>query len=89
MEKEKNKNLQMFFGIAFAILTFMLWLPVGYGSYGEASIIFGLPSWAFIALTAGIIFVILQWIFFFNSNLSTNDDDVQRILNDILKKENK
>lgn len=89
MEKEKNKSLQMFFWISFVILTFMLWLPVGYGSYGAVRLIIGLPSWAFIALTAGAIFVILQWIFFFNSNLSTNDDDVQKIINDIKEKENK
>ena len=89
MEKEKNKSLKIFFVIAFVILTFMLWLPVGYAPYGVVPLIIGLPSWAFIAFTASVIFVILQWIFFFHSNLSTNDDDVQRIINNIIEKENK
>jgi len=65
---------------AFIVLTLLVWCPLGYGPYGETGRIFAMPSWAFIALVLGVVLFVLEWIYLFHTNLSINDDDLQRIV---------
>ncbi len=65
---------------AFIVLTLLVWCPLGYGPYGETGRIFAMPSWAFIALVLGVVLFVLEWIYLFHTNLSINDDDLQKIV---------
>lgn len=62
--------------VVFALLTLMTWSPLGYGSYGPANRIFGMPDWAVIALLAGTVLFFLEWIFLFFSGLALDDEEV-------------
>lgn len=79
MKRKDNKALSLMFVMAFAVLTFLLWVPV-YGSYGVTGRIMGLPDWAFYALIFAVVLFVLEWIYLFNSNLVIDDDGVVKLL---------
>jgi hypothetical protein len=77
---EPNRSWRGAFLLAFAVLTLMTWSPLGYGSYGPASRILGIPDWTVVALLAGALLFVLQWIFLFHSGLALGDEELPGIL---------
>lgn len=73
------------YGVVFAVLTLLCWCPVGYGAYGPPALIWGMPSWAVIALTIGVIMFVLELIFLFGTDLTLHDDQLSDIISSIRK----
>jgi len=84
--KKPNTWLNLLFLVSFAVLTFCVWLPI-YGQYGETLRIFGLPSWVIFALAAGGVLFVMEWIYLFNTNLAVNDEDVEEIIEKLIKED--
>lgn len=82
----KNKGTLAYLAI-FAVLTWMTWSPLGYGSYGEPGRTFGMPTWAVIALLAGAALFVVEWIFLFYSGLALEDEEVREIVVEISRVE--
>lgn len=73
------------YGIIFIVLTVLCWCPIGYGSYGEVSMIMGMPSWAFTLLVIGAILFIVEWYYLFISEYALYDRDLDDILSALTK----
>lgn len=82
-----NKKKNIFFLILFFGLTLLCWCPIGYGSYGEVSLIMGMPSWAFIMLLIGAVLFVIEWVYLFGTDLALYDEDLEEIM-DALEKIN-
>ncbi|MDW7709724.1 MAG: hypothetical protein SCH98_04555 [Deferrisomatales bacterium] len=80
MKTKPQSSWRGLFLLAFAVLTLMTWSPLGYGSYGPPQRVFGVPDWVVIALAAGVVLFVLQWIYLFHSGLALGDEDMERIL---------
>jgi len=80
MASNVNKNKKTFFLIVFLVLAVLCWCPIGYGSYGEVSLIMGMPSWAFIMLLIGAVLFVIEWIYLFWTDLALYDDDLEEII---------
>lgn len=74
-KKSKNSG----FLIVFLVLTVLCWCPIGYGSYGEVDLVFGMPSWAFVLLMIGGVLCVIEWVYLFKTDLSLYDSDLERI----------
>ncbi len=75
----KKKGTWVYLAL-FALLTIMCWSPYGYGSYGPAERTFGMPTWTVVALAAGTLLFILEWIFLFFSGLALEDEEVSELV---------
>jgi len=75
------------FLLAFLVLTFFTWCPVGYGSYGPVGRVFGIPSWAAIALALAAVLFVLEWIYLFFTGLAITDEEVARTVAELEKTE--
>ena len=71
------------FVLAFVVLTLLCWCPLGYGSYGHAPRLLGIPSWAVLALALGAVLFVLQWIYLFHSGLAMNDEELPDIISQL------
>lgn len=81
VSKEKKK---LFFLIVFLVLTVLCWCPIGYGNYGEVSLIMGMPSWAFILLVIGSVLFVFEWIYLFFTDLALYDEDLEEIMAELM-----
>ena len=68
------------FVLAFLVLTFFCWCPIGYGAYGPVELIFGIPSWAVAAFAFGAVLFVLEWIYLFYSGEAMNDEELPGII---------
>ena len=73
------------FVLAFGVLTFFCWCPLGYGKYGEVPRFLGVPSWAVVAWAVGVAFFILQWVYMFHTRLAMNDDELPGVISQLEK----
>ena len=80
MDQSKRPLKNRLFLTAFLVLTLFCWCPLGYGSYGEATRIFGIPSWVGWAYVFGIVLFCLEWIYLFGTDLAINDRDLADIV---------
>ena len=78
MKQRGGPLLKWVFVSAFLALTFFTWCPVGYGSYGPVDRVFGIPSWAAIALALAAVLFVLEWIFLFFTGVAITDEEVSR-----------
>ncbi|THB74655.1 MAG: DUF997 domain-containing protein [Desulfobacteraceae bacterium] len=83
MESTRKKKNNLIFLTLFLVLTVLCWCPVGYGSYGEVAMIFGMPSWAFFMLVFGAVLFVLEWIYLFWTDLALYDDDLETIMTEL------
>lgn len=83
MVSKRNKNLC--FIIVFLVLTVLCWCPIGYGSYGEVPLIYGMPSWAFFMLVIGAVLFAIEWVYLFKTDLALYDKDMDAIMDDLRK----
>ena len=83
---ENGSNLkQTLFLVVFAVFTLLCWCPVGYGSYGTPTLVWGMPGWALTALLIGAIMFMLELVYLFGTNLTLNDDQLPDIVQSIKK----
>jgi len=83
---ENGTNLkQTLFLVVFAVFTLLCWCPVGYGSYGVPTLVWGMPGWALTALLIGAIMFMLELVYLFGTNLTLNDDQLPDIVQSIKK----
>ncbi len=87
MKKRGAPLLKWAFVLAFLVLTFFTWCPVGYGSYGPVARVFGIPSWAAIALALAAVLFVLEWIYLFFTGLAITDEEVARTVAELAKTE--
>ncbi len=80
MSSELSKKKNTPYLIVFFVLTVFCWCPIGYGSYGEVSLIMGLPSWAFIMLLIGAVLFVIEWFYLFKTDLALYDEDLDEIM---------
>jgi len=80
MASNGNKSKNTLFLIVFLVLTVFCWCPIGYGSYGEVSLIMGMPSWAVIMLGIGAVLFVIEWIYLFWTDLALYDEDLDEIM---------
>jgi hypothetical protein len=71
------------FVLAFLVLTFFCWCPLGYGTYGLVPRFLGIPSWAMLALAVGAVLFVLEWIYLFHSRMAMNDDEIPDIISQL------
>ena len=71
------------FVFAFLVLTFLCWCPLGYGSYGHAPRLLGIPSWAVLALALGAVLFVLEWIYLFHTQSAMNDEELPDIISQL------
>ena len=83
---DKNTSVKKnIYFVLFCILTVFCWCPIGYGTYGPADRIWGVPDWAVITFFISIVFFILQWIYLFQTGLAVTDDELEKIFHDLSK----
>ncbi|MGD9974970.1 MAG: DUF997 domain-containing protein [Desulfatirhabdiaceae bacterium] len=80
MKEENGNALQTIFVVLFWALAILTWVPIGYGSYGPVPRIFGMPSWAVLALLIGFILFVVEWIYLFHTNLALTDSKLAVML---------
>lgn len=68
------------FVLAFLVLTFFCWCPLGYGAYGEAPLFFGVPSWAVVAVALSVVLLVLEWVYLFHTPMAMRDEDVPDLI---------
>ena len=85
MALNASKRKNAVFLIVFLVLTVLCWCPIWYGSYGEVGLIMSMPSWAFILLLIGAVLFVMEWGFLFFSDLALYDEDLQPIMDELLK----
>ena len=68
------------FILAFFVLTFFCWCPMGYGVYGKAPLFLGVPSWAVVAVALSAVLFALEWIYLFHTRLAMHDEDLPDII---------
>lgn len=78
MKQRSGPWLNRTFLLAFCAMTFFTWCPVGYGSYGPVARVFGIPSWALIALALAAVLFVLEWIYLFFTGVAITDEEVSR-----------
>ncbi|BBO86212.1 hypothetical protein DSCO28_67780 [Desulfosarcina ovata subsp. sediminis] len=64
----------------FCVLTVFCWCPIGYGSYGPASLVWGMPNWAVTALLIGVFMFFLEMFYLFGTRLTLNDDQLPDVI---------
>ena len=74
---------QVFFLVVFGVLTILCWCPIGYGSYGPVSRIWGMPNWAVTALLIGVVMFIVETIYLFATDLTLDDDQLPDVIKSI------
>lgn len=80
----KSKTTQrIIFGILFCVLTLLCWCPIGYGSYGPVSKIFGMPSWAAMLLLIGAVLFLVEWVYLFKTDLALDDEGLEEIIEEL------
>jgi len=85
MASNTSKRKNAVFLIVFLVLTVFCWCPIGYGSYGEVGMIMSMPSWAFILLLIGAVLFLIEWGYLFFSDLALYDEDLEAIMDELLK----
>ena len=86
--KEPTSRLQHHvFVISFWVLAVLTWCPIGYGGYGPVSRIFGVPSWAAIALLIGFFLFVLEWVYLFLTDNALTDEKLFTMLKSMEPKE--
>ena len=85
MTQKSSPWLTRAFVLAFLVLTFFTWCPVGYGSYGPVGRVFGIPSWAAIALALAAVLFVLEWIYLFFTGAAITDEEVSRTVAELEK----
>jgi uncharacterized membrane protein YhdT len=83
METQDKSWQGMMFKVAFAVLTVLVWCPLGYGQYGETGRTFGMPTWAVTALCLGALLFLLEWIYLFMTDLALDDDSLSNIMREL------
>ncbi len=68
------------FVLAFLVLTFFLWCPLGYSVYGEAPLLLGMPRWVVVAVILSAVLFVLEWIYLFHTGLAMRDEDTPDIV---------
>lgn len=71
------------FVLAFLVLTFFCWCPLGYGAYGEAERFLGVPSWAAAAVGLSAVLFVLEWVYLFHSGMAMRDEDIPDIISQL------
>ena len=71
------------FILAFFVLTFFCWCPLGYGAYGEAPLLLGIPSWAVAAVALSAVLFALEWIYLFHTRMAMRDEDIADIISQL------
>ena len=84
-EKPTSQWVRRGFFAAFCALTFFLWCPLGYGRYGEVGRVFGVPSWAAIAVALAAALFVLEWIYLFHTGLAVTDDGLADVVSELTK----
>ena len=82
MKTWTTKRLNRIFLLVFVVLTFFCWCPV-FGSYGEATRVFGVPAWVVVAFGIGTLMFILEWIYLFRSGLTIDDEILREIVSEL------
>jgi hypothetical protein len=85
METQDKSWQGMMFKVAFTVLTVLVWCPLGYGQYGEVARSFGMPNWAVMALSLGVLLFLLEWIYLFMTDLALNDASLSNIMHELSK----
>ena len=85
MTQKSGLWLNRAFVLAFLVLTFFCWCPVGYGSYGPVDRVFGIPSWAAIALALAAVLFVLEWIYLFFTGMAITDEELPGIMSELQK----
>ncbi|MDZ7616295.1 MAG: hypothetical protein U1E05_04780, partial [Patescibacteria group bacterium] len=75
------RNRAFVFG--FCVLTLLCWSPAGYGTYGPAERLLGVPDWAGVALGWAARLFVLEWVYLFRSSLAMNDGELPEILSQL------
>ena len=83
MENKSRLLKHRLFAAAFVVLTFFCWCPWGYGRYGEAQRILGVPSWVVWAFVFGAVLFLVEWIYLFFTGLAIDDRDLSDILSEL------
>ena len=82
--KQRSRTWQnRAFILAFLVLTLFCWCPLGYGAYGRADPLFGIPHWAVLALAFGAVLFALEWIYLFPTRLAMNDEELPDIISQL------
>ena len=71
------------FVLAFLVLTWFCWCPLGYGTYGRVQHVLGIPYWAVLALAFGAALFVLEWIYLFHTQLAMNDEELPDVLSQL------
>ena len=83
MKQENGVWQNRAFVFAFLVLTLFCWCPLGYGSYGPVPRVFGIPSWAALALGFGAVLFVLEWIYLFHTKMAMNDEELSDIISQL------
>lgn len=83
MKKKRTTRTRLIFIIAFFGLTFLCWCPWLYGPYGPTRRVLGVPLWAVLAATFGVILFILEWVYLFVAGMATTDEELPEIVSEL------
>ena len=83
MKQKSDSSRNQAFLLAFLVLTFFCWCPLGYGSYGEVPRLLGVPYWAVLALILGAVLFVVEWVYLFHSQLAINDEELPEIISQL------
>jgi len=83
MEQQTGSWRNRAFVLAFLVLTFLCWCPVGYGSYGPVPRILAIPSWAVTAFAVAAVLFAVEWFYLFHSRLAMSDDELPDIISQL------
>ena len=85
MEQRSRTLTHRFFFVAFLVLTWFCWCPLGYGSYGESTRFLGIPSWSAMAYVFGVVLFCLEWVYLFCTGLAVTDQELADIVAELEK----
>ena len=71
------------FVLAFLVLTWFCWCPLGYGVYGPVRSVFGVPSWAVLAWVFAAALFVLEWIYLFLTPLAIGDEELPDVISQL------
>lgn len=74
---------QTVFLIVFAVFTLLCWCPVGYGAYGQPTLLMGMPKWAVMALSIGAVMFVVELVYLFGTKLALGDEELPDIVESI------
>jgi hypothetical protein len=83
MKQESRTWPNRAFVLAFLVLTLFCWCPLGYGSYGPVTRLFGIPYWAVAAMAVGVVLFVLEWVYLFYSQLAMTDEELPEIISQL------